>query len=78
MDTKNIIFFAAHIVIWAAMLCGGYVSLDTVAAVSPKLAIFVIAALAIYGVAMPMVLAIGLVFWQSARREVEANQLVRW
>jgi hypothetical protein len=38
----------------------------------------VIAALAIYGVAMPMVLAIGLVFWQSARREVEANQLVRW
>jgi hypothetical protein len=77
MPTKDITFIACNLAIWAAVLIGGYMSLDTIAAVSQRLESFVIACLAIYGVAVPFVAAVGLVFWRRARLEAAANQ-VRW
>jgi hypothetical protein len=77
MDIKNALTFGVHFAVWAAVLIGGYMSLDTIAAVSQRLETFTIAALAIYGMATPLIMAVGLVFWHRARRDAAANQ-VRW
>jgi hypothetical protein len=69
-ETKYAIQIAALVVVWALTLWFGYVSLDNIAAVSPRLETAVIALLAIYALLAPVIVGTGAVLWLRARKAV--------